>query len=453
MIEFLTENARRAYPLEREWPAGLDGRWAETLVDACVYAAGELGDKRVSLLSVERSGSSLVFTVGIPDGVAMDVAAPSGHAGFATVHAESAALKAILTVDGRKVSALVAAGVTGGTVGVPFATRCCGGAVRRVTAITAQGAAPCARPTYDPDGPHAVERSVGANEHCTLAAKDGVDLEVTSVAPLAGEILRVSAIAAPSAAETDEEPVDLMIRGDECFTVEAIPGVKVADGGAIVPRTPADGSGGVVRIGSACKPCCQCEDYKDAVDLLKPAEREAWDINGQLDRVEADYQAALAVFNAAKALQKARINDASNVYVSATASLSGGMYGRSKASGERKHIAVTLLVANMTMVDATVTVADDATQTVNGAAVPVAGFHVPGYRHVKTTWTRAGATPISGQARPGSRTLKPGETLAVTTVYGKTATTNDADRPSGMKAFCTIQLPGQGATTRGVDVK
>ena len=113
MTEFLTENARRTYPLEREWPAGLDGRWAETLVDACVYASSELGDTRLSLLSVGRSASALVFTVGIPDGAAVDVVAPSGHAGFATVHAESAGLKAILTVDGQKVSALVAAGVKG----------------------------------------------------------------------------------------------------------------------------------------------------------------------------------------------------------------------------------------------------------------------------------------------------------------------------------------------------
>ena len=453
MTEFLTENARRAYPLEREWPAELDGRWAETLVDACVYASSELGDARLSLLSVGRSGSALVFTVGIPDGAAMDVVAPSGHAGFATVHAESAALKAILTVDGRKVSALVAAGVAGGAVGVPFATRCSGGAIRRVTAITAQGAAPCERPMYDPDGPHGVEKSVASGEHAVLRADEGVDLEVTSVAPLEGDVLRVSAIAAPSAAETAEEPVDLMIRGDECFTVEAIPGVKVADGGAIVPRTKEDKSGGVVRIGSACKPCCQCEDYRDAVELLKPAEQKAWDINGQLDRIEAAYQAALAVFNATKDAQRARINSADRVQVSAAASLSGGMYERSKASGERKHIAITLLAVNMTMVDATVTVAADATATAGGETVGTAGFFVPGYEHVRTTWTKAGATPASGQDRPVSQTLHPGETLAVVAVYGKTATTNDADRPDGMRAYCTVQLAGQAAVPREVNVQ
>lgn len=437
MTEFLTENARRAYPLEREWPAGLDGRWAETLVDACVYAAPELGDKRVSLLSVGRSGSSLVFTVGIPDGVAMDVAAPSGHAGFTTVHAESAALKAILAVDGRKVSALVAAGVAGGTVGVPFATRCSGGAIRRVTAITAQGAPPCEKPMYDPDGPHGAEKSVGANEHATLGAYDGIDLEVTSMLPLEGDMLRISAIAAPEAADVEQEPIDLMIRGDECFEVEAVPN--------------ADKKSGIVRITSTCKPCCQCDDYKDAVDMLRPAETKVHAIHQVLNAAKAAYEGALAAFNEAKARYVARVNSPANVLVSATAALSGGLYAQSTAEGSRMRITVTMLVENMTMVDVQVAVGDD-----SSAAGSESGFVVgDSYEHSKTVWTKSGTPQEYDEGRPREpRTLKPGDTLTVAATYCKpNQRSNNASRPLGMKAYCTIQLPGQEAEVREVDVQ
>jgi len=440
MTEFLTENARRAYPLEREWPAGLDGRWVETLVDACVYASSELGDTRLSLLSVGRGDSALVFTVGIPDGAAVDVVAPSGHTGFTTVHAESAGLKAILTVDGRKVSALVAAGVAGGAVGVPFATRCSGGAIRRVTAITAQGAPPCEKPMYDPLDPHMVEKSVGANEHATLGAYDGVDLEVTSMLPLEGDMLRISAIAAPEAADVEQEPVDLMIRGDECFEVEAVPS--------------ADKKSGIVRITSTCKPCCDCEDYKDAVDMLRPAETKVHSIHQVLNAAKAAYEGALAAFNEAKARYVAQVNSPANVLVSATAALSGGLYAQSTAEGSRMRITVTMLVENMTMVDVQVAVGDDPDDESDADAE--SGFVVgDGYVHSKTVWTKSGTPQEYDEGRPREpRTLKPGDTLTVAATYCKpNQRSNNASRPPGMKAYCTIQLPGQEAVVREVDVQ
>ena len=440
MTEFLTENARRAYPLEREWPAGLDGRWAETLVDACVYAASELGDTRLSLLSVGRSDSALVFTVGIPDGAAMDVVAPSGHAGFATVHAESAGLKAILTVDGRKVSALVAAGVAGGAVGVPFATRCSGGAIRRVTAITAQGAPPCEKLQYDPLDPHMVEKLVGANEHATLAAYDGVDLEVTSMLPLEGDMLRISAIAAPEATDVEQEPIDLMIRGDECFEVEAVPS--------------ADKKSGIVRVTSTCKPCCDCEDYRDAVEMLRPAENKVHSIHRVLNAAKAAYEGALAAFNEAKARYVERVNSPANVLVSAAAALSGGLYAQSTAEGSRMRITITMLVENMTMVDVQVAVGDDPDDESDSDAE--SGFIVgDDYVHSKTVWTKSGTPQEYGEGRPRElRTLKPGDTLTVAATYCKpNQRSNNASRPLGMKAYCTIQLPGQEAEVREVDVQ
>jgi len=440
MTEFLTENARRAYPLEREWPSGMEA-WAETLVDACVYASSELGESRLSLLSVGRSGSSLVFTVGIPGGAAMDVAAPSGHAGFTTVHAESADLKAILTVDGQKVDALVAAAtVTAGDVGVPFATRCCGGATRRVTAITAQGAAPRERLRYNPRDPHMVEKPVGANEHAVIAAYDGIDLEVTSMLPLAGDILRISAIAAPEAADVEQEPIDLMIRGDECFEVEAVPS--------------ADRTSGTVKITSTCKPCCDCEDYRDAVNMLRPAENAAHALHAVLNRAKAAYAEALAAFNAAKAGYVEQINRASNVRVSATAALSGGLYGGSTARGTRKRIAVTLLVENMTMATAYVTVGDDVANS-SGFTLADSGDG-PAYTHLKTVWTKGGATQAHGSSRPGRKALAPGETLTVVATYAKAGQlSNNATRPATMKAYCAITLdPGDLAPEpREVDIK
>jgi len=660
MTEFLTENARRAYPLEREWPSGMEA-WAQTVVDASVSADAELGESRLSLLSVARTGSVLTFNVGIPgtygvpvtfdraawtggrtavayaagtaeprpfrtkldfiesdgtqyvdtgvlfnfaedlvlsgtvvslsdnrsvivgnygdgraainvefggtannrprqfrlyttkqgspvaerwlsarppntlidftctytaqdatayvtDGAAsatfplasgtvaptmqtllafldgrsdksqiangirmyalgirqggvlvrdyipvlawdgdvkmFDLASQSYPAHYGTFAGGTVVeatpmpaeppnpfrAKAFLTLNVEAIDALLAADAAGGEVGVPFATRCAGGAVRRVTAITAQGATPCEKPMYDPDGPHGVEKSVGANEHATLAAYDGVDIEVTSMLPLEGDMLRISAIAAPETTDIEQEPIDLMIRGDECFEVEAVPS--------------ADKESGIVRVTSTCKPCCDCEDYRDAVEMLRPAENKVHSIHQVLNAAKAAYEEALAAFNEAKARYVAQVNSPANVLVSAAAALSGGLYAQSTAEGSRMRITVTMLVENMTMVDVQVAVGDDPDDESDADAE--SGFVVgDGYVHSKTVWTKSGTPQEYDEGRPRElRTLKPGDTLTVAATYCKpNQRSNNASRPLGMKAYCTIQLPGQEAEVREVDVQ
>ena len=441
MTEFLTENGRRSYPLDGDWPSGMRERWAGVLADACVYASGELGDARPSLLSVSKGGGALTFSVGIPGGASLDVPVPSGLAGFVTVFAGSPALKAILTVNGERADAIIDDEeylASGTPVNVPFAARCSGGGVKRVTAITAQGARQCERPQYSASDPHRVTRTVASGAHATLKAWDGVDMDVTTMAPLKGDILRISAIAAPESAEGAEEPIDIMIRGDECFAVEAEP--------------DPDRTKGTIRIRNACKPCCQCEDYADAVNMLKPAEDEVWAVNGDLDGIVADYNAALAAFNEAKALAEAAINSAGNVRVSATAVLSSNAYsGATAATGSRKRISVTLLAENATMTEAEVAVGND-----GGAS----GFAVSGYSLVGTAWTHASGTATrraNGDGRPVTRTLGPGDTLTVTSVYARNNDSNAANpnrptRPANMKAYCTVTIGGA-ATLKTIDVK
>lgn len=418
MTEFLTENARRAYPLEHEWPAGLRERWTGVLVDACVYASDELGPgSRISLLSVRRDESSLVFRVGIPEGAGLDVTVTAGRQGFITAFSESDSLKAILALDGRKVDAIIRDSsdssdpTAATTVNIPFAARCAGGAIRRVTAITAQGPAVCEKPLYSLSDPNKTELSFSSGEHAVLKADDGVDLDVTRMAPVVGDMLRISAIAAPTAVDIEEEPIDMVIRGDECFTIDAEPGVRAAANGAIVTT-------GVVRIGNTCKPCCQCEDYKEAVELLKPAEEATWGLNGLLDAVKTKYDAALQAFNAAKARILAQVNSPDNVRITLAAASSCNIYSGSDASGSRQRVTVTFLAENMTMVNA----------TVSGTSISVAGFSV---------------CSTSGQL---TGTMPPGGTLMAAVTYAKPNTTSNAvpAMPS-ISGTCTVRVGSQTA--------
>ena len=468
MTEFLTENARRAYPLDGEWPADLRDRWSGVLLDACVYAAAELEDgERVALLSVQRvAGAGVRLVVGTQGGtnpVDLTVTAPTALGGFATVHAESAALKAVLTVDGRRVDEIAAdAGHTADSVavGVPLAMRCCGGATRRVTQLAFRGMNPGKTAQYGAAAPgDSAELAVQANGHAVLEAGDGVDLEVAGVAPLAGDVLRVSAIAAPEPTEETEDPIDLMIRGDGCFTVEAIPGAKVS-GEDVVARTESDEGGvmggGVVRIGTACKPCCDCEDYNDAVKLLLPANEDVGRLDDELDAVKLLYDAALARFEAAKAAAAAVVDSVDNVRATATAvcSGSGNIYsGATGVKGTRQRMSITLLVENMTTKTATVGVGADGENS---------GFSgLSGWTHLKTAWTKGGAAQAYGSAEPPntrsiSVALGPGETLAVVATYAVAgSTTNRATRPQGtVQAHYTVQLQPSATThTRTVNVK
>lgn len=415
MTEFLTENARRAYPLDRGWPEALRERWTGTLVDACVYTSAELGpEERISLLSVRRAGLSLVFRVGIAGRAGLDITVASGHDGFTTSYAASPDLKAILTFDGRKVSAIARDSdypEDTTAVDIPFAARCVGGAPRMVTSITAQGAAVCSKPRYSLDDPNKVEATLGAGEHAFLVAGDGIDLEVLRPASLAGDVLRVSAIASTEPADMEEEPIDIMIRGDECFSVDAEPGVRASGSGIVTT--------GVVRIGNTCKPCCQCEDYKDAVDLLRPAERGASEIKEELDGIKAAYGRALAAFEAAKTATLARINSTANVRVTATAATSTGIYTGSDAVGTRQRVTVTTLVENMTLTNA----------EVSGVNVSVSGF-----THCSTAGETAG-------------TLPPGGTLmSVATYYKDGVNSNAVAVMPIIRVTCTIDVGSQSET-------
>jgi hypothetical protein len=311
------------------------------------------------------------------------------------------------------------------SVGVPFAARCAGGAERHVTSLSVIGAARGTTPVYDPEDQDRVEKSVAAGEHAVLKAYDGVDLEVVGTISLMHGVLRVSAIAAPAAPEAEEETVDIMIRGDACFTVDAEPGP--------------DGSTGTIRINNVCKPCCQCEDYGDAIAMLKPAEDRTWELNAELDRVEELYRSALARFEQAKASIADVINSPAHVHVSATVAASGGLYGQSTATGTRCRLSVTLLVENMTMATASVSVGDDSTNS---------GFHVAGYTLHSTTWAKAARNGVQrGNYRPGTQSLQPGETLSVTAVYVKDGmATNNATPPAGMKAYCAVTVGGKSVT-------
>lgn len=631
MTEFLTENARRAYPLEREWPDGMDA-WSRVLVDAAVATDATLNSGRMALLSAERSGSQLTFTVGAPgtvgipvtfdraawtggrtavayaSGVAAEddtalppyqatldyvqstgqqyvdtgvnpVAAPTvvadmqilnnddrdywgnGNAGvnatsiyiadfankrlmyyryasgsaanpvctssgaretwrvgkeisingnsacftspntyaydarqhsirvFASArgnpsvfklysfklytgddlvrhlipvldwhdeprlfdlvtqtymaHADLTAahvpllggavvavtpldpvsagrVKAFLTLNVEAVDALLAdPDEEGGDVNVPFVMRCSDDAQRRVTSITAQGARACTTPVFSTTDADRVEKSVGPNAHAVLRADDGVDLEVTGMAPLVGDVLRVSALAAPEATELDEEPVDMMIRGDDCFTVETIPGAKVSSGGTVVAREEADGDGGVVRIGTACKPCCQCEDYKDAVDMLRPAETKAVALEGELDGIKDAYESALAAFASAKQAAEAAVNSLDNVRLAISTAGSSAVYTGSDAKGTRQRFTATLLVENLTML----------TAVVSNLSITTDAAYAATYTAVKTV-------------ESGSRTLQPGATLVVVTTFRTTESVNSnaLDSPPTVNASCTVAL-------------
>ena len=355
-------------------------------------------------------------TGGLVAGPAADPAADPALAG----------IKALLTLNVEAVDALLAdLDEEGGDVNVPFAMRCSGDAVRRVTGITAQGAGDCRTPVFSPTDAHKVEKSVGSNEHAVIKADDGVDLEVTGMAPLVGDVLRVSALTAPEAAELDEEPADMMIRGDDCFTVETIPGAKALKDEKgnlvdIVAREEADGDGGVVKIGTACKPCCQCEDYKDAVDMLRPAETKAVALEDELDEIEDAYESALAAFNSGKEAAEAAVNSLDNVRLAISTAGSCAAYAGSNAQGTRQRFTATLIIENLTMVQA----------VVSNLSITTDAAYADAYTAVKTV-------------ESGSRTLQPGATLVMVTTFRTTdesVNSNTLDSPPAVHASCTVTL-------------
>lgn len=440
MTEFLTGNARIAYPLERPVPDedGTRTLWRMLLLDACV--ATTRADARLYLLSVRRMGlSRLSLTVGTNDGETATATVEKGLPDFAVVYAASATVKALLTVSGRTADRIledVSYGTGRVDVNVPFAMRCSWDAHRRVESVSAYSARQCERPVFS-DGEAPVRTVTGGD--VVLAAMDGVDVEVTGIVPLEGSVLRVSAISAPVATSELDTNVDLMIRGDGCFTVEAIPGAKV-EGGAVVPRTESepDGlgvmGGGVIRIGNSCKPCCQCEDYKAAVDMLRVPESVAEEVNDMLDRAKTLYDEAVEAFAEAKEAALEAINSPDNVRCSAVASVSEAAYDGSVSSGNRARVAVTLGIVNMTQAN---------------AVIGNISFSVPGFEPLSASWTKVnGGATTSGTSIPsGDTVLSPGGTMAITATYCKTATVNAASKPAGTSVSLSVN-----GTSRSVAV-
>lgn len=441
MTEFLTENGRRSYPLDGDWPSGMRDRMVGVLLDACVYAKALAADgERMSVISVQRNASAnkLVFKVGTQSGPKLDVAVAGGLGERAVVYAYSADVKAFLVVDGKAADSVIydASYTTGlTTVNIPFASRCCGAGKQMVTSVTAQGAMQCERPMYSASDPHRVVKTVSSGAHMTLKAWDGVDIEVTRMAPLQGDIMRISAIAATELADLDEEPIDIMIRGDGCFSVAA------------APDEPEDGvrKKGTIRITNACKPCCQCEDYADAVNMLKPAETVTWDVNSSLDGTAALYKEALETFNAAKEAAEAAINSVDNVRASATAVASQQTYKDADSEGTRQRVSVTVLIENMTMRTATVSVTQISLGTGMGDYSIMTDL---------TMWNKAGDPNDCGiQALPTGINLKPGETLSVYAVYSATGTNSIAAKPTDGTVSYTVKFGTDPAANRSVAIK
>ena len=455
MNGFLTDNIRRAYPLE-QLPAALNAYplWTQLLSDACIATSEELADgERLSLVFFRRnSNSTITVRVGVPGVFTYDMTLTAGLGEFATVplFLPSAKVKALFTVNGRVADAIIADagyGTTAVTVRAPFALRCVSSAPKRVQSIAAYSAAECTTPVFT-GGESAVKTVTGGD--VVLGVKDGLDLEAVELMPLEGELFRLSAIAAPADTSGTDTDVDLMIRGDGCFTVDTIPGAK-AVGNTIVARTAseADGQGvmggGVIKIGNACKPCCQCDDYKVVIDALRNPETRMVAIEQLLSDAKWRYDAAVTAFNGMKTAATNAVNSYANVHCRASAAFSTGTYTGTTAIGTRARVAVTLRVENLTQ----------ETVTVMAGVGSASGttFTVPNYKHKNTTWVHAqNGGSVSGTTMAPTVLLDPGETLTVIATYVQNSPTSAAVNPGVMYAHLAMSLPGLPLHKRTVNV-
>ncbi len=447
MTEFLTENAFRAYPLERSGAHGSD----YALRDASIGHLGVPEDgRRVSLLYCRVSAAGVLYRIGVAADDCIDVAAGNSGPGHRVVFASSDRYRVFLTIDGAALTALCAAAagagvVLEGDVGIPFALRCVSQATRFVESVEAYA-------SLDRDGnvscgavefPETASPVATATGDVVIASGDGIDVAAVQSSPDADTMLRISALAAPADSEEASSAVDVVVRGDDCITVEAIPGAYASSGGAILPCTSAgmaEDACGVIRIGAKCKPCCQCEDYRDAVEMLRPSAVAAEDTKTLLDEVRALYDAAVSEFEKAKMSAVAAVGSYDNVMASATTALSGGVGTGVVASGTRSRISVTLIVAN---------------RTLETCAVSDVEFTVPGFGDtpVRRQWATAGTSPSSGTGGGRTWRLAPGDALTVAATYAKTAQSNTAVKPSGMKATFKASLPPRSDIERAASRK
>lgn len=456
MTEWLTENARRAYPLEHEWPAALADAWTPVLLDACVGCDWLPSEGDIRLLDIRKTEEGVSFHIGSPDDAPdqssrqVEVIVRTGPSGRISAYAAGPHVKAILTISGQAVASArgTLPDFNWHDVDTPFALRCCSYANRRVTAVEA--CAPdddhkCSHLVWPDDNP-LVKRATG---DVVLVSKDGIDIDVTQMAPLEGSLLRLSAVTAPLELRAADKPVDMMIRGDACVQVESIPGVDATG-------TPLEDehAGGIVRITEKCKPCCQCEDYEKAFDALRPGNEAVDDLNEVfgdiLGTATSGYMGALALLDQIKEKAEQKINGYSHVIASAVAVASGGITPDVSAAGKRCRLALNLTVVNMTLRNVTVSgVSFSGTGDYSPATVPF-GTETKNKVH----WDTAGSNPLSGDSLATTWTLAPGDTLAVVATYAKTGRTNTADKPLGMKAHFTALISGlDTAKNFNVDVK
>ena len=418
MTEWLNENAGRAYPLARQWPDETAAIWTPVLLDACVGFDGLPSEGIVALGSVTRNGDSATLRFGTSSDAFADVTVSPGTGDHSTAYSAGHRVRAFVTVGNRALASAIDGTPDGRTVdvGVPLALRCASYSNRRVTSVAAYAPEdPCSRPLYSRDSAVPTKSASG---DVVLVSLDGIDVDVTQLN--SEDLVRITAVTAPSASPEAVRPVDMTVRGDECIQVDAIPGVD--------ENMDPDPDKGVIRIVEKCRPCCQCEDYADAVSTLSPGNRKAHDIETALGKVREEYETAVKALAEIKREGLARVNGYGNVVVSAVAVASGGVTPKAMSAGSRQRIAVTLTAANMTM---------------ENAVLSEASFEVgDGYSQSSVRWMTAGSVKMAGSSLGGvTWRLAPGDSLTVVAEYAREARTNSAAKPTGMKALLTGKLP------------
>lgn len=440
MTEWLNENARRAYPLDREWPDALAPLWTGVLLDACLGCTELPSAGRIALLQVSKTSTAVALRIGVSADSYLDIPIVPGDGARSRVYAHNQGYKVFLTISNAALKAVLANTTDGwsSAVNVPFAVRCCSYANACVTAVeayTPDTDEQCQHPVFDARPRTPVDVLTG---DVVLKASDGVDLEAVDSPDGSGTVLRVSALAGGIDEGASAKTVDLVVRGDACIAVEARPGVRMNAHGVETP----DPTCGIVVIGSKCKPCCQCDDYVDAVKTLRPYDTAAAEIKRLLDEAKAAYETAAAAFDTYKAAALAAVNSYANLNASAVAVCSSAELYKSAttASGSRSRIAITLTVENMTQ--------DTATLSELASACP-------GYTLDSVTWATAGSKPRSGSSVTRlSWRLKSGDTLTASWTFTKTSKTNQATKPAGMSVTARAKLDRQpSATTLSPEVK
>lgn len=431
MTEFITSNKWRAYPLAERFPEDMEPEWNSLLLDASVCCAE--ADGFPCLLGVRQLPGKVCLDIRIP-GTQSSVAAelyPMGDK-IKTLYFEGHGIKAVLTVNGAALAPLVVQEDRDcRVVEIPFVARCVGCAPKFVSAVS--GYSPSGAPEVYGASPRTPVKSVGGAD-VAVEAKDGIDLEVVDAEGGIPDALRISALPAQDSPETADSTKHMMIRGDACFSVEATPNAKVARGGAVVPAEPGE-SCGVIRVASKCKPCCQCDDYKEAYDSLSPLNGRVVNVQGVVSAAKAAYDAACKQFDKNKKAALDAINVPENVTISiASASTWNSHYKSVVARGRRGMFTVNVTICNTAINDAEIS-------SFSLSSVP------SGFEHTRAPWwTIAGAENVvkMGVVKGTQKwTLPSGAALCIRSEYERSRVTN----------YTSIDQPNLANITASVNAK